>query len=70
MKSPLWIVTSILAIILAALLAFVMFSARTLFVRPETAPITVIKIPAVDTKEDVKPQHLSIIYEEHDLFST
>jgi len=70
MKSPLWIVNSILAIILVALFLFVMYSMRTLFVRPKARSIKVTARPEVGIKEDVKPQHLSLIYEEHDLFST
>lgn len=70
MKSPLWIINSILAIILVVLFAFIMYSMSTLFVRPPSASIKVTALPEVGKKEDVKPQHLSLIYEEHDLFST
>ena len=69
-KSPLWIINSILAIVLMVLLIFIMYSMRTLFVRPKSASIKVTALPEIDTRKEVKPKDLSLIYEEHDLFST
>ncbi len=43
---------------------------KTLFVRPEAAPIKARAIPVIDKKEDAVPPNLHLIYEEHDLFST
>ena len=70
MKSPLWIVTSALAIVLVVLLIFIMYSMRTLFVQPDIASIKVAALPEVDKKREALPEDLSLIYEEHDLFGT
>ena len=70
MKSPLWIITSILAIILVALFAFILYSMSTLFVRPHTASIAVRVVPEIDIKKAVEPADLSLIYSERDLFGT
>ncbi len=70
MRSPLWIVTSILGAILMALVIFMVVSMRTLFVRPKTAPIKVRAVAVADKKEEAIPQNLNLIYEEHDLFGT
>ncbi len=70
MKSPLWIITSALGIILVALTIFIMMSMKTIFVRPKAAPIKTRALPLVDKKDDAIPQNLSLIYEEHDLFDT
>lgn len=70
MKSPLWIITSTFAIILVALLVFIIYSMSTLFVAPKAATIKVSALPEVSTKEETRPRDLSVIYEEHDLFGT
>ncbi len=70
MKSPLWIATSTLALILMALGIFMAVSMRSLFVQPKTTPIKVRALPVVDKKEEAIPQNLNIIYGEHDLFGT
>lgn len=70
MKSPLWIVTSALAIVLLVLLTFIVYSMRTLFVPPEITSIKVTSLPEVDKKSEAQPADLSLIYEEHDLFGT
>jgi type II secretory pathway component PulC len=70
MKSPLWIITSTFAIILVALFAFILYSMKSLFVAPKTATIKVSSLPELGKKEEAVPRDVSIIYEEHDLFST
>lgn len=70
MKSPLWVINSILAIILVVLFAYIIYSLRTLFEQPKAASIKGIALSALDKKEEVKPQDLSLIYEEYDLFGT
>jgi type II secretion system protein C len=70
MKSPLWIVSSLLALILLVLLAYIVYSTRTIFVRPQTASIKVGPIGEVGKKVEPKPKDLQLIYEEHDLFGT
>lgn len=70
MKSPLWIITSTFAIILVALFAFILYSMKSLFVAPRTATIKVTSLPELGKKEEAVPRDVSIIYEEHDLFST
>jgi len=70
MKSPLWIINSILAIILAVLFTYILYSVRTLFEQPKAASIKGVSSAAHNKKEEVKPQDLSLIYEEYDLFGT
>ncbi len=70
MKSPLWIITSLFAIILVALFAFILYSMKSLFIAPKAAAIKVTAIPEVGKKEEAAPRDVSVIYEEHDLFGT
>ena len=70
MKSPLWIITSALGIILVALAIFMMVSIKTLFISPKAAPLKERAVPVVAIKKDAIPQNLNLIYEEDDLFGT
>lgn len=70
MKSPLWIVTSIIGTLLVALLLFMLISMGSLFERPPMAPLKERAVIPVDIKEEAAPTDLSVIYEDQDLFGT
>lgn len=70
MKSPLWILDSTLAIILLAMIAFIMYSFKSIFERPTLAPLKVMPKVEALKKEEGKPKDLRLVYEENDLFGT
>jgi type II secretory pathway component PulC len=70
MKSPLWIIDSTLAMILLAMIAFIMYSFKSIFERPALAPLKVMPKVEALKKEEGKPKDLRLVYEENDLFGT
>lgn len=70
MKSPLWIVTSMLVLFFVAMLIFIMVSMRSLLESPLLSPIKVSPKPEMPSFEAPKPKDLSVIYEDRDLFGT
>lgn len=70
MKSPLWIINSILAISLVALLFFILYSLKNITRRPQLPPLKIAPKREVVKKEAPKPKDLRLIYEENDLFGT
>ena len=70
MKNPLWILNSTLALLLLAMIAFIMYSFKSMFERPPLAPLKIPPKVEVLKKEDAKPKDISLIYEENDLFGT
>src|SRR5581483_8772257 len=69
MKSPLWILNSILAAILGTTLAYIFFSPRQIPTQPSLRilPAEAFKEQA---KKPLEPSFLKTIYEENDLFGT
>lgn len=70
MKSPLWIINSILIAILVAMAIFILYSIKNITQRPRIGSIKVMPRPEVIKKEVLKPKDLRVIYEENDLFGT
>ncbi len=70
MKSPLWIINSILAVILVAMAAFILYSLKNITQRPRIGSIKTMQRLETVKKEGPKPKDLRLIYEENDLFGT
>ncbi len=70
MKNPLWILNSTLALLLLAMIAFIMYSFKSMFERPPLAPLKIPPKVEALKKEDAKPKDIRLIYEENDLFGT
>ena len=70
MKSPLWIVNNILALLFFAMLIFIIVSFKSLFEKPRVAPLKVAQTAAPAIKQEPKAQDLRSIYEDRDLFGT
>lgn len=70
MKSPLWIINSILAVIVLALIVFIIYSLKNIIEQPQMSSIKVPPRMEAMRKEGPKPQDLRLIYETNDLFNT
>ena len=70
MKSPLWIVNSILALLFFAMLIFIIVSFKSLYEKPRVAPLKITQTTAPLIKQEAKAQDRRSIYDEHDLFGT
>jgi type II secretory pathway component PulC len=70
MKSPLWIVNSILALLFFAMLIFVIVSFKSLYEKPRVAPLKITQTTAPLINQEPKAQDRKSIYDEHDLFGT
>lgn len=70
MKSPLWIVTSALTILFFAVIIFIIFSAKRIFEKPPTAPITVPARVELEPEKAISPKDFRMIYEDKDIFGT
>lgn len=70
MKSPLWIITSALTVLLFAVILSIVFSAKKIFEKPHTAPITVPARVELEEEKEFSPKDFSMIYEDKDIFGT
>lgn len=70
MKSPLWIINSLLVVILIGMALFILYSLKNITEWPRIPSIKIM--PRLETvkKEGPKPKDLRLIYEENDLFGT
>lgn len=70
MKSPLWIITSALTVLLFAVIVSIVFSAKKIFEKPRTAPITVPARVELEEEKVISPKDFRMIYEDKDIFGT
>lgn len=70
MKSPLWIVNSILVILLIAIITFIGFSLKKIVEPINVTQITPTKIKELTKEEKPKPKDIKYIYQGNDLFGT
>lgn len=70
MKSPLWILNSILAILLLVVLGYILFSLKNVTQSPGISSIVPTAIIEAIKKEGPKPKDIKFIYEGNDLFRT
>jgi type II secretory pathway component PulC len=70
MKSPLWILNSVVAILLLAIVGYMVFSLQNISKTPPIPSIKPIARPEAYQQERPKPRDIKSIYETNDLFGT
>lgn len=70
MKSPLWIITSALTILLFAVIVSIIFSAKKIVETPRATPIKVPTSIVLEEEKEINPKDFRMIYEEKDIFGT